>query len=301
MPVSRRHLLVAGSAALVTGATGLGYSILVEPRWPELVRQQIPTRWLTGNQRLRIVHLSDLHASPAIPLEWLREVFAVCLDEKPDCIVITGDFTTTGEAIALPAYARLLSVLAGSAPCFASMGNHDGGKWKVNLGRRETSVATRGMLAEAGIIVPHNVSQEVRIAGIPLQMVGLGDLWAKEMDSRAAFAGLPRQADRLRIVLSHNPDTKAILQYFSWELMLSGHTHGGQVVLPGFGPLVLPIEDRGYHAGLYTYQGRRLYVSRGVGGVFGGLRFNCRPEITIIELVPGESPAELTEGKPRKV
>jgi uncharacterized protein len=300
MPVSRRQLLVAGSAAIVAGAAGLSYSVLVEPRWPEVIRREVPTRWLTGSERLRILHLSDLHASPAIPLDWLREVFTLALAEKPDCTVITGDFTTSGEPVEIPAYVRLLNVLAKAAPCYASMGNHDGGKWKVNLGRRETSVATRRMLSDAGVSVPHNAYQEVTIAGIPLQVIGVGDLWAKELDSHSAFQGLTRHANQLRILLSHNPDTKAILQYFSWELMLSGHTHGGQVVLPGYGPLVLPIADRHYDAGLYTYQGRRLYVSRGVGGVFGGLRFNCRPEITILDLVPGESPIELTEGKPRR-
>jgi uncharacterized protein len=300
MPVSRRQFLVAGSAAIVAGAAGLAYSTLVEPRWPELTRVEIPTRWLSGSQRLRILHLSDLHASRAVPLDWLREVFREVVDEKPDCICITGDFTTTGEEVDTVAYTRLLTLLADAAPCFASMGNHDGGKWKESLGRRETSGPTREMLSEARITVPHNTRLKTVVAGVPLDILGLGDLWAKEFDSRSAFRGLSRQAEGLRVVLSHNPDTKGILQYYSWELMLGGHTHGGQIVLPVVGPPVLPVEDRSTYAGLYTYQGRRLYVSRGVGGVFGGMRFNCRPEITVLDLVPGDSPRELTEDKPRQ-
>ncbi len=179
------------------------------------------------------------------------------------------------------------------------MGNHDGGKWGKRLGRRETSVGIRKMLTSAGVQVCHNTHVDLQVAGAKVQIVGLGDRWAKEFHLNEAFAGLPKQADCLRIAMSHNPDTKDMVQYRSWELLLCGHTHGGQVVIPGFGPPIVPIVDHGYVSGLFEYQGRRLYVTRGVGGVFGGMRLNCRPEITVLDLVAGESPVELTDGKPR--
>lgn len=290
MEFSRRQVLVAGSATLASAAAGLGYALFVEPRWPEITRHVIPTRWLQKNARLRVLHLSDLHASAAIPLEWLREVFRLALDESPDCICLTGDYVTTGDNSDLTSYSDVLSILSQAAPTFASMGNHDGGRWGEARGRPNSSVATRALLRSAGIQVPHNAHVETKIAGQRMQFVGLGDHWAKELNARVAFQELPREADCFRIVLSHNPDTKAMLQYFSWEMMLSGHTHGGQVVVPLLGPPILPIEDKAYFQGLHTWKARRLYITRGVGGVLGGIRINCRPEITILDFVAGESP-----------
>jgi predicted MPP superfamily phosphohydrolase len=193
----------------------------------------------------------------------------------------------------------MLSVLPKAAPTFATVGNHDGGKWSASRHGLRSSEKVRAMLAEAGITVLQNESAEQKFAASSLRVVGLADFWTREFDSRKAFDGLAKQADCLRVVLSHNPDTKAILQYYSWELMLSGHTHGGQVVLPLIGPPILPVIDTAFYQGLHTWQGRRIYITRGVGGVFGAVRFNCRPEVTILDLVGGASPTELTESKPR--
>ncbi|MCW5966597.1 MAG: phosphodiesterase YaeI [Bryobacterales bacterium] len=290
-----------GSAAgAAVAMAGIGYGLFVEPRWPETVRLQIPTRWLKGNARLRILQLSDLHASPSVPLDWLDEVFRMAMDEQPDVICLTGDYVTSGSPVDLESYQKVLEKLSEAAPTFASMGNHDGGKWGRDTGRRESSAAIRLMLGKAGIQVCHNANVEMEVAGARLQVVGLGDRWAKEFFIQDAFQGLTRNADRLRVVMSHNPDTKDVLHYHSWELLLCGHTHGGQVAIPGFGPPIVPVLDHEYVKGLHEYQGRRLYVTRGVGGVFGGLRINCRPEITVLDMVAGESPVELTDSKPRR-
>ncbi len=298
MQFSRRQWLggVAGMAA-ACGA-GLAYGVFVEPRWPELVHLEIPSKWIGSGQRLRVLHLSDLHASPAVPLEWLDAVFQTALAEQPHVICLTGDYVTEGSSVDRKVYQQVLAKLPKAAPTIASMGNHDGGKWGKHTRRRETSAALRAMLTGAGIQVPHNGHAALSAAGVSLDVVGLGDLWAKEFDVNRGFHGLSKEAGRLRIVMSHNPDTKDIVQYFSWELLLCGHTHGGQVVLPLVGAPILPILDRQYSQGLFEYQGRRMYVTRGVGGVLGGLRINCRPEITLLDLVPGESPVELTEDRP---
>lgn len=278
------------AAAAVLAGSGLGYAFRIEPRWPEIVRVSLPTAWLHGGERLRIVHLSDLHASPAVPLEWLAEVFRLALAEQPDAICLTGDYVTSGTTVDMGLYRKLLRSVAEKVPVFACMGNHDGGKWGKRSGRRESSQAIRTLLAEAGVRVLHNTNEEVVVAGVRAQFVGLGDLWAKEFDPRRAFESLPRQPDCLRVTLSHNPDSKAILQYYHWELLLCGHTHGGQVVIPGYGPPILPIMDRAFAQGLHPYEGRRVYVTRGIGGVYGGVRFYCRPEISVLDLHAAESP-----------
>jgi predicted MPP superfamily phosphohydrolase len=87
------------------------------------------------------------------------------------------------------------------------------------------------------------------------------------------------------IVLAHNPDTKDAIEHQSWDLMLSGHTHGGQVVVPFVEPTWAPVVDKRFIAGLYEWSGRQLYITKGVGN-HSGVRFGCRPEVSILELRP---------------
>ncbi len=292
--------LLSGGVMAGGGVATASYAVGLEPDWLELTRSVIPTRWLPPGASLRFLHLSDLHASFEVPLARIEAAFAMGLKEKPDAIFLTGDYITTGNDVDLNQYRDVLAILPKVAPTFACVGNHDGGRWAHAHDGFDGSKTIRDLLSSAGIQVLHNRYVEPTLGAHSIQVVGLGDLWTREFDSATAFAGLPKESERLRVVLSHNPDTKAILQYYSWELMLSGHTHGGQINVPGFGPPVLPIEDVAYFEGLYEWQGRRLYITRGVGGVFGAVRFNCRPEVTILELVHGESPVELTESRPRK-
>jgi hypothetical protein len=111
----------------------------------------------------------------------------------------------------------------------------------------------------------------------------LGDLWAHEFDAAKAFGGKNASLDLPRIMLSHNPDTKDRLVQDNWDLMLSGHTHGGQIELPFLGTPFAPVRDRRFVKGLHTWNGRLIHVSKGVGSVYG-IRINCRPEVSLITL-----------------
>ena len=94
----------------------------------------------------------------------------------------------------------------------------------------------------------------------------------------------PSVLDRIRIVLSHNPDTKKPLAAYGWDLLLCGHTHGGQIGLPFFSARFAPVKDKRFIAGLYQWQGRHLHITKGVGSGFR-IRFNCRPEVSLLTLV----------------
>ena len=87
----------------------------------------------------------------------------------------------------------------------------------------------------------------------------------------------------LTIMLSHNPDAKTALRDVPWDLMLCGHTHGGQITLPLLGSPLAPIADKRFSEGLHTWDKRWIYVTRGVGSLLG-MRFNCPPEVSILEL-----------------
>ena len=137
------------------------------------------------------------------------------------------------------------------------------------------------VLRDSGVTLLHNAGRAITTAHASLNIVGLGDLWAREVRAKTAFANLV--ADRPTLLLAHNPDTKDAVDLHSWDLMLSGHTHGGQVLIPLVGEHYAPVEDKRYVAGLKPWGNRQIYVTRGVGSL-RGVRFNCRPEVTILDL-----------------
>jgi len=139
------------------------------------------------------------------------------------------------------------------------------------------------MVASSGIEVLDDRSILAGPAGTPLRVVGLHDIWSGFMDARKAFADVG--PDEPVLLLSHNPDSKKRLRKYPWHLMLSGHTHGGQVVVPVLGTNPAPVLDRRYVAGLNPWEGRWVHTSRGVGSI-RGVRFNCRPEVTRLRLLP---------------
>jgi predicted MPP superfamily phosphohydrolase len=96
-----------------------------------------------------------------------------------------------------------------------------------------------------------------------LTLVGVGDLWSGEFDVQRAFERVA--PDAAVLVLCHNPDGKQPLAAFSWQLMLSGHTHGGQGCIPGISPVWAPVSDKRFIAGLYGWEGRQLFITRGLG------------------------------------
>jgi len=257
------------------------YAFGLEPNWLEVKRNAIrlPDRNLgTG---VRILQLSDFHASRVVPFQLIEKAVDLGLATKPDLICLTGDFVTDSEPVDFTEYARILRRLPGAAPTFACLGNHDGGRWIGRLGGfRDTSVVC-GLLDSAGITLLHNRSELLDVRGQSIRLAGVPDLWSHEVDGRRTFQGIQR--GEATVLLAHNPDTKDALASHPWDLMLSGHTHGGQVVLPLVGAHFVPVRDKRFIAGLKAWNCRQVYVSRGVGNV-GGVRVNCRPEVTIVDL-----------------
>ena len=122
-----------------------------------------------------------------------------------------------------------------AAPTVRFVGNHDGGRWSDLRYGFKTSARIRELLCGRRNSRAAERRHGTEIKGQRLHVIGLADFWTREFDSHKAFDGLPKQSEQLRVVLSHNPDTKAVLQYYSWELLLCGHTHGGQVQIPFIG------------------------------------------------------------------
>jgi len=274
---SRRAFLLAPVLGIPTAA----YAHLVEPTWLEWTERSCPIPGLT--QPVRLAHLSDLHASREVPNSLLEHAVQMAIESNPDLICVTGDFVTGSTGFDRDWYMALLSRLAAKAPTFAVLGNHDGGAWSVSRGGFATSGKVRRMVESAGIDLLVNRSVKLTCNGADLQIVGTGDLWAREMDAEEAFREVDPELPS--ILLAHNPDSKAYAASYGWRLMLSGHTHGGQVVAPVLGFSPAPVRDRRYVRGLKPWLDRWIHVSCGVGNI-AGVRFNCRPEVTLLHLLP---------------
>jgi hypothetical protein len=254
----------------------------LEPRWLEL--SHVPCRLPKLVTPLRVLHLSDLHSSPVVPKSQIERAIDMGIESRPDFACLTGDFVTNGDPFDADWYLAVLKRLSARTPCFAVMGNHDGGYWAAVNGGLRSVVEISELLKRAGISTLHNRSVRVEFRGQELHLVGVGDLWSREVRPVPAFDPAP-PADAPIILLSHNPDSKMYLAEYPWHLMLCGHTHGGQIRIPVVGAPFAPVADRAYIAGLKPWEDRQIYVTRGVGNVHG-VRFNCRPEVSVLELRP---------------
>ncbi len=271
----RRFLCSVGSAGIAAG----GYMRFWEPHALQAGHYNIQTP--AGGAPVKILHLSDLHASAVVSLNHINDSIDLGLSHKPDLICLTGDFITT-KYDAFDQYARILKRLSDYAPTFACLGNHDGGRWSRRRSYSDIS-KVQGLLADGGISLLHNASVEIWINERPLTIVGVGDIWARHLNPAQAFAQVTRNETNTVVLLSHNPDTKTQMEHYPWNVMLCGHTHGGQVRLPLLGTPFAPIEDKRFVMGLHRWRDKWIYVTRGVGNVHG-VRFNCPPEVSILNL-----------------
>ena len=266
-----------------TLAVGSVYPVIVEPRWLEVSRRRVRLEGLRSP--VRLLHLSDFHASFCVPMSIVEHAIREGVAEKPDIICVTGDFITRGEEFASRDYPTVLRRLSAVAPTYAVLGNHDGGLWAgVYDGRTDHREVDR-LLEDSGIELLHNRSTVVTVRDSVLTLVGTGDLWNEELDGHRAFEEVTFNTPI--VLLSHNPDGKDLVWRYGWDLMLSGHTHGGQVIFPFLGPSYAPVVDKRYVDGLKDWGTRQIHISRGVGNVWG-IRFRCRPEVTLLELVTGK-------------
>lgn len=228
----------------------------------------------------RIAFLADLHFSPIVPKWWLERVTETAVGLKPDLIALGGDFVSNDRRYA-PGVAEILGPLAAPDGVFAVLGNHD---------HYVGADLVRAALTVAGVRELRNSSAVIDRAGAELAVAGVGDLQYDAIDFGAALAGLKGHVPR--VVLSHDPD---VFVYWPAEhrldLMLSGHTHGGQAHLPLLGPPYVPSQfGFRFLAGLHQGPHGQLYVSRGVGAIALPVRWRCPPEVTLLVLRREQAP-----------
>ena len=277
---SRRKFL---AGLFIAGVGGITYSRFLEPRWLGVGRATVNLRQGAISTPINILHLSDLHASPVVPLKFIAQAIAKGLALKPDLIFLTGDFIS-GKFGEFDAYAEVLSPLAKAVPCFAILGNHDGGSWAAARGGYVNTQNVQELLSRSGARLLHNESTVVQVSGTTLRIVGLGDWWAKDCDPKTGFASVSENREMPTLLLTHNPDTKELVRPYSWDVAFCGHTHGGQLQVPLIGAPFAPVRDKRFVKGLHSWEGRWIYITKGVGNLLG-MRINCRPEVSLITLL----------------
>lgn len=269
-------LAAAGSLAAVGGGYGgYRYTSQIETEWLEVESVQIPLKNLpSALEGFKIAQLSDLHLRPFTTLEFLQKAVDRTNQLQADLVVLTGDFVSR-EAEAIFELAPVLAGLNPKYGLYAALGNHD--LWS-------NQAVVRAGLAEQGIPVLQNAGRSIGVGPAQLYLAGVDDVWSGQPDLNSALADAPPEVPV--ILLAHEPDlADRFVADGRVSLQLSGHTHGGQVRLPGIGALVLPRFGKKYDLGLYRVGDTWLYTNRGLGVVGPPIRFNCRPEITEITLI----------------
>ncbi len=275
---SRRKFLLRATCAAAAVFVDMRF---VEPTWLMVGRHRVPILPENGAS-IRILQLSDLHVSGDVSLAFIEKAVELASQEKPDLICLTGDFITlTWDD--WRGYSEVLRPLTQLAPTYATTGNHDGGEWMEYHGGYRTPAKVIDMLEGAGIEVLMNKRADIHLPGKPpIELMGFGDWWAKDFHPYQLLEGPAPSVPR--VVMSHNPDTKDLIGDLGWDLMLSGHTHGGQLTLPWGSTPFAPVKDHRFVRGLHQWQDHWLYITKGVGSI-KKMRLNCFPEISVVDLV----------------
>jgi predicted MPP superfamily phosphohydrolase len=282
---------------LRSGGRGTGYSvwrgvvesalgILYVGDWPARLWARVPGACSVAVEKhviqlpggvgagCRLAFVSDLHLGPTTPRQVLEAAFALVRRARPDLLVLGGDYVYLDAG---PSRLFALAALVRSVECqvkVAVLGNHD--LWTDD-------VAIEDALSEVGVSVLVNQGVRLPRPWADVGLVGLDDPWAGRCDARLPFAALDGCA--FRIVVCHSPDGLLHLSDVAFNLFLAGHTHGGHMAAP-WGPIVLSHGQLcgRYPAGESAFNGARVLVSRGVGGIEVPVRTYARPDILLVEL-----------------
>lgn len=258
----------------------------------ELVRVPVKIKNLPAPlQGLKIGLLTDLHSSFIVSSDLIKSGGQLIMSENPDLVVMTGDFISGSTKFLsgsigkfkneyLTRCADALSHLKAPLGVYGVLGNHD--FWS---GPESVRAICGTLTKQIGVVWLRNRNVEIKKGGASFYLLGVDDYWEASCSLTAACKGL--DADTIKILLSHNPDINddISLLHERIDLVLSGHTHGGQIVVPFLGQPVMPSKfGQKYREGLVRDGDRQTYTSRGVGSLLAPIRLNCLPEATVLTL-----------------
>jgi predicted MPP superfamily phosphohydrolase len=269
MPGISRRAFLQGAAAVGVGAvTGGGaYGFLYGRHDLHLTRASLPVAGLGESLRgVRVGFLTDVHRSRWVSAEDVGRAVDLLMSVNPDLIVLGGDYVTWGDRSYVAPAAEALSRLSAPHGVFAILGNHD------------DDHSMPAALAARGISVLKDARTQLWINNEPLELAGIR-FWTRRASD---IAGVIRGASAPLILVAHDPRRLTEAAGLNISAVLSGHTHGGQVVLPILGAVAaqkFPVPEGFARRGATT-----MFVSRGLGTVYVPVRVNCPPEVALLTL-----------------
>ena len=268
MPLTRRSVLkgaLAVGVGAITGASAYGFAY--ERHDLELTESSLPVSGLPeALDGLRVGFITDVHHSRMVPADDVVHAVTLANSAKPDLIVLGGDYVTWGDRNYVQPVAELLKPLQAPFGVFAILGNHD------------DDHDMPAALTRNGFTVLKDQRTRTMIRGEALEFAGIRFWTRRTVD----VARVLRRAKDTVILLAHDPRRLADAALLDVPAVLSGHTHGGQVVLPGIGAIAR--REFPVIAGNGRQGNTNIFVSRGVGTVYVPVRINCPPEVAIVTL-----------------
>jgi hypothetical protein len=272
--MNRRTFFKRTAAVAVAGTAAATCYGLAEASGFEITRPSVAvTNLPPAFDGLRIAFLTDLHHGPYTDLSFLISAVRSTLALQPDLILLGGDYCLREAKYIRPVF-KVLAALQAPLGVFGVMGNHDYAHG-IDETRRE--------MRRAGICELTNEGVWLKRGGDRVRLAGVDDLWWGKPDAGVAL-GETTTSDAC-ILLCHNPDFAEPLRDRRVGLVLSGHTHGGQVLVPGLmNPFIPSRYGDKYAHGVIEAPATRVYVSRGLGATGLPVRYNCPPELTLLTM-----------------
>jgi uncharacterized protein len=272
----RKALRLIKLGLFVSGLCTLLYAYFIEPNWIEINSLQLTLPHLASEfNGYKIVQISDIHVNKWMTSARLNRIVRLVNGQKPDLIVATGDFVTRNQQRFIPNLDATIGQLSAKDGIYGVLGNHD---YSVNAPEVEK------ILAKNNIVNLKNTFYTLQRDNAKLYLAGVDDVYFGKDRLDLVLENLP--SDGAAILLAHEPDFADKSKLTGrFDLQLSGHSHAGQIRIPFLRPLVLPTFAKKYYSGLYQFGQMKLYTNRGLGMTGFHLRFNCRPEITVFNLV----------------
>lgn len=275
----RKFVKNMGLAGLSLGLIGGVYTWQIEPFWLDVVHKKMPIRNLPHDLVGKtLMQISDMHVGNRFDYQFIIDSFIKAQALNPDFVVYTGDYVSyEGEEQFIQLDEVLEYAVIGKIGTAGILGNHDYG---VNWSEQHVADKISNQLRKAGIHVLNN--DQVEFGG--LNIIGFDDYWGLNFDPRKVMRAYDKE--RANVVLCHNPDVCDLDIWYGYDgWILAGHTHGGQVKPPFLPPPMLPVKNKMFSSGEISLSGgRTLYINRALGHLWQ-VRFNVRPEITVLELL----------------
>jgi uncharacterized protein len=279
MKMLLKRILLIFAAILLLLAVLTAYSYFIEPRRLVITEETLNLpNWSAKLNGFKVVAVSDIHGgSNGITEEKLRHIVAKINDQNADIVFLLGDYVSQiggkNSVLKMPSetVAENLKGIKAKNGVYAVIGNHD---WWYD----EAKITAE--FAKAGIMILENQNQPIKLGDQTINIWGIEDNWKKR---RVPLEPLEKISDKRNIIaITHNPDSFDKTPE-SVSLMLAGHTHGGQILIPFYGAPVA-VSDRKFYSHHYVENGRNLFITSGIGTSVVEFRFRVPPEIAVLTL-----------------